>query len=354
MEVMSFDDAISESDERGGKRHLLLGNGFSIACRPELFAYGRLFDEASFDDLTIDKNALFGIAGTSDFERAIEALKTSAAVLELYPDADPDIISALASDAGVVQGALADVLARKHPDHVGLIDDDEYASAWSFLVHFTDKIYTLNYDLLLYWTLLKNMGTSVNHDDGFRTDPNDFDAEWVIWDGYAGHIKPRIYYLHGGLHLYDAGSTLKKLTWNRTGEPLVDQIRSALAEQTYPLVVTEGTSEEKLSRIEHSPYLHRGLKSLQNIGGTLFIFGHSLAENDEHILARVERSNVNHVYISLFGDPDCQVNQAIRHRAGLMVEHRAVNEEDRSGRQRNSLEVGFYDAESAGLWDGMR
>jgi hypothetical protein len=45
MELYSYQDVL---DECGGKRHLLLGNGFSIACRPELFTYARLFDMADF------------------------------------------------------------------------------------------------------------------------------------------------------------------------------------------------------------------------------------------------------------------------------------------------------------------
>jgi hypothetical protein len=353
MTVLSFDDAIAEAGERSGNRHILLGNGFSIACRPDLFAYGRLFDEANFEALSTDAGRLFAISGTSDFERAIEALRVSGQVLELYPDVDEELTTTIAADAEAVRTALAEVLASKHPENVGLIEDAEYASARTFLSHFNGSIYTVNYDLLLYWTLLQDLEPEISNDDGFRTDPEDPEAEWVIWDGYASHGQ-RVYYLHGGLHLYDAGSTLQKITWIRTGVPLVDQIRSALAQNVYPLVVTEGLSEEKLARIEHSPYLHKGLKSLQNNQGTIFIHGHSLAENDEHVLARIERSKVEHAYISLHGDPESETNQAIRHRAALMNERRETNEAGKQERWRRQLEVKFYDADSAGIWTGDR
>jgi uncharacterized protein DUF4917 len=349
MTVLSFDDAIAEAEERPGNRHILLGNGFSIAYRPDLFTYGRLFDEANFDALSIDAGGLFAISGTSDFERAIEALRVSAQVLKLYPNVEKELMATIAADAEAVRAALAEVLASKHPENVGLIEDAEYASAKMFLSHFNGSIYSVNYDLLLYWTLLQHGGPDISNDDGFRTDPEDPEAEWVIWDGYAGHGQ-HIYYLHGGLHLYDAGSTLQKITWIRTGVPLVDQIRTALAQNVYPLVVTEGSSEEKLARIEHSPYLHKGLKSLQNNQGTIFIHGHSLAENDEHVVARIERSKVEHAYISLHGAPDSEANQAIRHRAMLMVERREANEAGKQERWRKQLEVKFYDADSAGVW----
>lgn len=44
---MTFDEAIAGS-EQFSKRHLLLGNGFSIACRADIFHYGSLYDQADF------------------------------------------------------------------------------------------------------------------------------------------------------------------------------------------------------------------------------------------------------------------------------------------------------------------
>ena len=242
--------------------------------------------------------------------------------------------------------ALARVLSRQHPDNVGEITADEYRSARRFLGEFGGNLYTVSYDLLLYWTLLQELEPEIESDDGFRSDPDDEDAEWVTWDGYAGH-KQRVFYLHGGLHLYDAGSSLKKITWVRTGNPLVDQIREALDSGTYPLVVTEGSSSDKLTLIEHSPYLHRGLKSLTSCGGSLFVHGHSLAANDDHVLRRIEEGKVAAVFVSLHGDPTAAPNEALRHRAELLVERR---HEPKPTRRRRPLELTFYDAESAQVW----
>ena len=41
VDVISFQDAISDSNNYS-KRHLLLGNGFSIACRADIFHYESL------------------------------------------------------------------------------------------------------------------------------------------------------------------------------------------------------------------------------------------------------------------------------------------------------------------------
>lgn len=349
MDVLSFEDALKESSAVTGRRHLLLGNGFSIACRPDLFRYDRLFDEADFSGLSVGYEDLFNLSGTTDFERAIQSLKTSMGVLGLYDPSHQDLLERLGHDEEALKEALATVLARQHPDNVGAIDAAEYRSARRYLARFDGNLYTVNYDLLLYWTLLQDLEPEIQSDDGFRSDPDDEDAEWVTWDGYAGHDQ-RVFYLHGGLHLYDAGPSLKKITWTRTGIPLVDQIREALDSATYPLVVTEGLSAEKLARIEHSPYLHRGLKSLTSCTGSLFVHGHSLAENDDHVLRRIEEGKVTAVFVSVHGDPASEQNEDLRHRADLLVERRNRHEQPKPTGRRRALRIGFYDADSAEVW----
>ena len=41
VELLDFGQALNKA-ETYGKKHLLLGNGFSIACKPDIFAYGSL------------------------------------------------------------------------------------------------------------------------------------------------------------------------------------------------------------------------------------------------------------------------------------------------------------------------
>jgi hypothetical protein len=348
-ELISFEEALAASKKTKGNQHLLLGNGFSIACREDSFAYGNLFDEADFSGLSVSAKSLFGLFGTADFERVIEALRISAALLDLYEDASTDLIEQLKADAESLKEILTEVLARKHPNNVASIEDEEYESARRFLANFGGNIYSVNYDLLLYWTLLHESEPKIAHGDGFHSDPDEVDAKWVVWDGYEDN-QQRIFFLHGGLHLYDAGSQLRKITWSRTGIPLVDQIREALDENVYPHVVTEGSSDQKLARIEHSPYLHRGLKSLNRCGGSLFILGHSLADNDEHIIRRIENSKIESVFVSVHGNPRSTSNRAIQHRAELMIERRVAHEGAKPERFRKPLSVTLYDADTALIW----
>ncbi len=60
-----------------------------------------------------------------------------------------------------------ETIASSHPEWPGEITDREYAACREFISQF-DTIYTLNYDLLLYWTLMHTEeGEAPASDDGF-------------------------------------------------------------------------------------------------------------------------------------------------------------------------------------------
>jgi len=183
---------------------------------------------------------------------------------------------------------------------------------------------------------------TITCNDGFHQ-PEDGPEEYVIWEvGDVG--SQNIFYLHGALHVFDAGTEIQKYTWCNTGIALVDQIRDALANNRYPIYVAEGSSDSKMQRIQHSAFLSRGLRSFSQINGSLFIYGHSLAPNDEHILKLIERGKTKTVYVSIYGDPKTRENQRIITRAEAFPISR-----DKSGR-RNTLDVRFFDAASAKAW----
>jgi hypothetical protein len=53
--LMSFAEALDHARE--GKKHVMLGNGFSVACQPTIFSYSSLFDSADFTAIPHAKNA---------------------------------------------------------------------------------------------------------------------------------------------------------------------------------------------------------------------------------------------------------------------------------------------------------
>lgn len=340
--MFDFSEALARAAEIHNKRHLLLGNGFSIACRADCFTYGRLLDAADLSALSVDGAALFAAEETTDFEEIINSLRIAARIVEFYETTDHEIAAHLEADAELVKTALANVLAQSHPDNVGEIELTEYRQARQFLAHF-DHIFTVNYDLLLYWTLMQEMDPQVRADDGFRADHDDPEADWVRWDSYhGGSWNQNVYYLHGGLHLFEEGPVLKKLTFSRTGVALIDQIRAALDAEAYPLVITEGSSLEKLARIRHNDYLAKGLRSLASCKGSLFIHGHSLADNDAHVFKAIGgEGKFSALFVGLHGEPESESNVAIQRKANAIAAERPPG---------RPLAIEFYESASAAVW----
>ena len=353
VNVISFDEAIAES-KQFKKRHLLLGNGFSIACCPKIFTYDSLYEQADFPTASRLPN-VFDALDTTDFEQVIKILEDASRVIQIYGGTIP-VAREMALDATTLKDILIHTVADNHPNVPSEIDDEKFWACREFLSHFlgstnvNGKVYTLNYDLLLYWTLMHNdmpIGDPIElaANDGFGRD-EDTEFEFVNWLGEGSTYQQRVHYLHGALHLFDAGAELQKYTWVNTGLTLLNQVRSAMGMNKFPLFVAEGKSEQKLSKIKHSAYLYHSYKSfsrqMEQRNDVLFIFGHRLADNDNHVLKRIARGNVPQIYVGLYGDPNSDVNKQIISSATQLAASRA---------DRYQLRVSFFDAKSARVWE---
>lgn len=253
-------------------------------------------------------------------------------------------IDALKGEVPLLKEALAQVLAALHPERPGDIDDAAYLRVRQFLDGFK-AIYTANYDLLLYRALMQDFPAENlpprRSDDGFR-DSGD-GAEYVVWD-YLNPHRQTVYYLHGALHLYRGEAQLQKLTWIRTGNALIDQIRAQLAANRFPLYVAEGKSLEKLTRIQTSDYLSRALRSLAAVGGGAMAYGMSFNPNDEHIMQSIVRSKIQRLAVSLYGDPMSAANQTTKHAVDSLQSRRyGMN-------PRIQLDIAFFDPGTIQLW----
>ncbi len=343
-EILSFTRAIQISGDDEKKRHLLLGNGFSIAWRNDIFRYDSLFEQANFSELSVEVRSLFEVLDTKDFEIVMRHLREAAKVLRVYSPTSTTLIAKLERDAVALRDVLVRTIADNHPDSPADISDAEYNHCRTFLSKFCEsRIYSLNYDLLLYWVLMhfRETDQALKCDDGFRK-PDTGEEEYVSWD-IENTNKQNVFHLHGALYLFDAGSVLKKYTWLNTGIRLIEQVRDALNNNLFPLIVSEGTSKEKQDKIMHSSYLSRSQRSISNISGSLFIYGHSLADNDDHILKLISKKGctVSKLFVSLYGSATSDSNIAIIRKAEQIK---------RARNQRNPLELYFYNAESAHVW----
>lgn len=351
-ELLSFEQAIHDS-LRFKKRNLLLGNGFSIACQPDIFQYAALYEQADFSKAP-EAEKVFKSLKTQDFEIVIRALEESSKILPIYTD-DKSTAQTISEHATLLKDVLLNTVAGNHPAIPGAISDEQFWACRRFLSYFLIKendgrVYSLNYDLLLYWAVMHEDHPftdkiELNRNDGFGEDEDVDDADYVIWKAESDSRYQRINYLHGALHLFDDGAELKKYTWNRKGMPLIEQAREAINNNMYPLFVAEGTSQQKLKKIRHHAYLEHSFKSFHSImnqkAQTLFIYGHSLAKNDEHILKKIGRGKIPCIYISIYGDINSEANKQIINSAETIKNMRKPS---------YPLEIKYFDAASAKVW----
>jgi hypothetical protein len=297
---------------------------------------------------------------TQDFEAVIRGVLGAITVVSVYSPEAKDLTGVLAKDAAKLKTDLIRVIAGRHPARPGDIDARCYHACRKFLSNFVGtgvggKIYTMNYDLLLYWALMHveedpKERIALTHDDGFRKDQNNFDAPYVEWQGEGAAHGQNIHYLHGALHLFDAGHQLQKYTWVNTGKPLVEQANEAVAKNLFPLFVAEGDTTSKLAKIQHSAYLHHNFKSFvgmcQNVaktGTSLFVFGHSFGTNDAHVLNQIGLGNLSHVFVGLHGDPNSDSNQSIQKAVELIASMRMH-------KRPFPTRVDYFDSDTAKAW----
>ncbi|MDX0667326.1 DUF4917 family protein [Sinorhizobium medicae] len=353
MSLLTFEQAVTDS-EQFSKRHLLLGNGFSIACHADIFHYGSLYDQADFSGAP-EIQSVFAALDTKDFESVIRTLESAATILPAYIADGGAAPTKILQHATMLKEILVQTIAGNHPHIPSDIPQEKFWTCRRFLSHFLsgDKagcVFTLNYDLLLYWTLMPDDlpfrdPIDLAENDGFGNDEDEPNADYVVWQGETNAHSASVMFLHGALHLFDSGRDLLKYTWVRKGVPLIEQARAALASNKFPLFVAEGTSAQKKEKIRHNAYLYQGLKQLTSnvIQGKhcWFIFGHSLAANDDHILTRIGRGRFKKLYVGLYGDPQETWNVEIISRSKWLASLQA---------DKWPLEVTFYQAETAQVW----
>ena len=286
--LLTYDQALEQAGE---KPSLLLGNGFFIAYDKDLFSYTSLLDSAVTDGILEEGShvyKLFQQLETSDFESVMKLLDQSQQVVEIY-EGDETLRARLNGDSTLLKNYLVEIITKKHPAHIHSVTDEKKAACRNWLAPY-ECIFTLNYDLLLYWASLDQ------YEDGFRNTEDSRHEGYVVYQNKEGFT---VHYLHGAMHLFDDGDQIIKRTYNNTGRLLIDQIKESLEKGIYPIFISEGNSSQKMAKILHNAYLNHCYKSLKSRPGTksLIIFGTLLKDNDQHILDAILHSNVRQIFI---------------------------------------------------------
>ena len=195
-----------------GRAHVLVGNGFSIACDP-VFRYSSLFEAAVKSGLSDRAQLVFQRLGTNNFEGVLRLLEDAYWIGMLY-GLDDELMTGIRQDAEIVKQTLVEAVTSSHLDHTGRVPDVKKEAAGRFLATYYN-IFTTNYDLLLYWTILHTGKPS--HQDGFRADDDDPEAPYLVFAERLGENKG-LFFLHGALHFYiaDWGTEETQLAAYRT------------------------------------------------------------------------------------------------------------------------------------------
>lgn len=330
--MKSFQDVLGESSQR----HLLLGNGFSIAADAG-FDYRSLWNR-------IRKGAnpwlrdLMDASDTHDLEELLQAIHGGASVAYM-DEGDEDHDTVRDDHISELEDAFIRSISSTHPHHPGFRDVADWAFCCVFLNEFY-HVFTLNYDLLLYWVhnnpiLQEHMDLRQRRDGFWNNDDGRLTFVPRCFDG-----EPGLYYLHGGFHLFQEERLDFKRRWEK-GDHLTKQLRDGLEEGTFPLFVSGGDSKQKAKKIESSHYLRECYRRFMRVDGTLFTYGASFAENDQHICtAIVGNRSLSGLCIGVYDESDMPHYEELAY--GL--------QQEREQRGFPELDVTFYDSKSVHLW----
>lgn len=338
MTIITFDDVIEKCLRNKFERNLLLGNGFSIAYDSNIFSYDKLFE---YSNMQQNVKSVFHEFKTYDFEIIIRKFVEAARLFKHYRP-DDSIAEELETEANKIKEELVNSISEKHPNSQKDIGQNNIFNTLLFLSNFKN-IFTLNYDLLLYWTLMNKSDLIIKYpklNNIFEINDGFHGREYLTW-GYKKE-EQNIFYLHGALHLVDNFTSVNKIK-NNEFDSLTSIIQENLEQDKYPLIVAEGSSKEKLAKIKHNEYLNYCYQNLGCIQGNLIIHGHSLEKNDRHIFDLINtNTNIKNIYISIF-DPESNYQT---------ISDKAINI-FRKRLDQNSLQIFFYDALSTKIWSDL-
>lgn len=321
--MITFTEALGETE--GKDRSLLTGNGFSIAQTNGSFSYSNLLVESDIPEAS-PLRSLFSRLNTVDFEHIIQSVEHAKLVADTYGHAD--FSDRLAEDSERVRRSLIAAIHKVHPASFAALRTSSLDSCATFLKSFRE-VYTLNYDLLLYWV---NLHGKI-YADGFGLG----EKNGNFLGPFNEEAHCHIYNIHGGLHLFLTPTRqVEKLV--ATSGKLLDEIDDEIQKNMrLPIFVAEGSTQEKLNKIRSVPYLDYCYKKLNSLRGSIFLVGHSASERDAHIYDALFASDLESIYFCVH-NPFENLEQ-VRQRLST---YRSLKKE---------ITVKFVDGGTLNIWD---
>lgn len=203
-----------------------------------------------------------------------------------------------------IKNALISTVRSVHLQHGGV--DYHWMQAVSSELKSFKRIFTTNYDLLLYWIQGSEEFrgfTDFFWSDGLRFYPFNTDKR-------SDRIE--VYYLHGALFVFSLEGKIYKLERSRVN-PLLDHIGGRMfLSRELPVFVSEGRFTEKMNSINQNPYLNFAFRAFGDMRSGLTVYGHSLNEEaDQHILRSIcSNDDLKSLAVSIY-TPDGRSDEAL-------------------------------------------
>lgn len=342
-DLKSYSAVIEHLHKPYRPHHLLLGNGFSIAYDRKIFSYNAL-NQTIMQSKEKELKEIFNIFNTQNFELVMQQLDNFGKISKVLKAPD-DFVAKIANISTKLKDQLIDAITLLHPEQVFDVPEKESKSCASFINEYLDNsghVFSTNYDLLLYWILMRNSSDKCidgfgrdaeNFDDGTFVKEEDIEYSELRWGKHKE--EQNVHYLHGALPIFDDGIDIIKEEYDQSSW-LLDKIKERITKGQYPVFVTAGNGDQKLNHIMHNSYLSFCYDKLCNIVGSLIVFGFGFGDYDKHIIkainiaAKKKFPRLNSVYIGIFSEADYEHIQAIRPQI--------------------KCKVNFYDAKTANIW----
>ncbi len=271
---------------------ILVGNGLSINLS-RYFAYQSLYEEAKprrgEGGLSDQDRAIFKAFDTTNFEVVLAKLRDAITMAEVLKRKPGPYRRRFRS----VQDALGAAVRRVHLEWAEV--PDETLAAIKVELRSYKAVFSTSYDLIIYW--------AIGHNEDYGAFCDCFWSNGQEFDPDDSKIRPGrrpVYYMHGALHLIVQGSGVTRKLTQDDGR-LLDQFGKPIKgdAEARPLLISEASARDKLRGIEGNDYLAHVYDQFKEQEGPLVVFGHSLGDQDRHLIDAINEHPDRPVAVSM-------------------------------------------------------
>jgi hypothetical protein len=243
-----------------------------------------------------------------DFELVHQKLNNAIDILNLYEPLSP-LIERLEQQIQYLREQLIVAVGASHPpsfvqprtqaEQIRL--NDRVTNCRLFLGGF-NKVFSLNYDLLLYWVRC-NQVPNLGRDSFTRLDDD------LV---FSPSDNANFFFPHGSLFIYRDGVSAIKSGSSRDN-PILARLEGSIEDGMFPMCISEGTGAQKFKEIKKNHYLLYSYDQIKKSTGTIFTFGCSFLDGkDSHIIEAMCRSRATRIVVGEF-QPDAVARHRLMH-----------------------------------------